>query len=191
MALTNSDKDYGRIAKWLHWGTALLFLASYCAVYYRQWFTERQTPENWTALQLHLSVGVTIGVLLVLRLIWRLTNTQPRICPGPAWQVKAAHWGHWLLYAMIFIMVFTGYTGTGANTEFFFLFDIPKFEDTSMMPALMSLLGVEYAAYEDVMDLIHKDIGGAWLVWMLILGHASAALYHHLVVKDRTLKKML
>ena len=44
--------------------TALLFLASYVSVYYRHWFTEDKTPENWTALQLHLSIGITIAVVV-------------------------------------------------------------------------------------------------------------------------------
>ncbi|GAB3025086.1 cytochrome b [Bowmanella dokdonensis] len=191
MPFKNTHKDYGSIAKWLHWGTALLFLAAYCAVYYRQWFTEKQTPENWTALQLHLSVGISIGVLVLLRIIWRLGNTPPRTCPGPAWQVRAAHLGHLLLYLMMVVMVFTGYTGTGANTEFFFLAEIPRFSDTAMMGPLMTLLGTNYESYENVADYIHKDLGGALLVWMLILGHALAAFYHHFVARDRTLKKML
>ncbi len=50
MPLHNTSTDYGTIAKWFHWGTALLFLAAYCSVYYRHWFTERGTPENFTAL---------------------------------------------------------------------------------------------------------------------------------------------
>lgn len=191
MPIKNTEKDYGSIAKWLHWGTAILFLCAYCAVYYRQWFTERQTDENWTALQLHLSFGVSIGVLVLLRIIWRLMNQQPRICPGPAWQVKAAHLGHVLLYLMMVGMVFTGYTGTGVPTEFFFMFDIPKFEDTAMLVPLMDFLGVTYQQYEETADFLHKELGGEWLVWMLILGHALAALYHHFVVQDRTLKKML
>jgi len=57
MSLKNTADNYGSIAKWLHWGTAILFLGSYLSVYYRQWFTEAKTPENWTVLQLHLSCG--------------------------------------------------------------------------------------------------------------------------------------
>ena len=56
MSLKNTAQAYGSIAKWFHWTTAGLFLASYMAVYYRHWFTEEKTPENWTALQLHLSI---------------------------------------------------------------------------------------------------------------------------------------
>ena len=44
--------------------------------------------------------------------------------------------------------------------------------------------------FENPIDFIHKEVLGAWLVWMLIAGHIMAALYHHFVRKDRTLKKM-
>ena len=64
MNLKNTKENYGTIAKTLHWFIAILFLVSYISVYYRQWFTEEKTPENWTALQIHLSIGVTIFVFV-------------------------------------------------------------------------------------------------------------------------------
>lgn len=57
MTLKDTAENYGSIAKWLHWLTALLILASYGTYYYRHWFTENRTPENWNVLQLHLSGG--------------------------------------------------------------------------------------------------------------------------------------
>ena len=77
--MKNTHKDYGLIAKTIHWLTALLFLGAYLSVYYRHWFTEVKTPENWNALQIHLSFGVTISVLVLLRVIWRLMNIAPTL----------------------------------------------------------------------------------------------------------------
>lgn len=189
--LKNSTTHYGQVARTLHWFTALLFLLAYCSVYYRQWFTEAQTPENWTALQLHLSFGVTIAVLVVLRLYWRLTNVQPAAEPGSALMHKAAHLGHLVLYGVLIVMPLTGYLGTGVATEFFFLFEIPKFADTWLFQVLIAEgLGLTFEQFEAPIDFIHKQ-GGAYLVWLLILGHAAAALYHHYHLKDRTLLKML
>ena len=51
-------------------------------------------------------------------------------------------------------------------------------------------LGISFETFEKPIDFIHKEVLGAWLVWMLIAGHVMAALYHHFVRKDRTLKKM-
>ena len=191
MTMKNTARDYGSVAKWLHWLTALLFLLSYVSVYYRHWFTEAKTPENWTALQLHLSAGISIAVVLVLRILWRAGNRLPEPEPGSRMAHLAAHLGHYALYAMMIIMVVTGYIGTGVNTEYFFLFDIAKFESTALFNSLVSeTMGLNFETFEKPVDFIHKDIFGAWLTWMLILGHVMAALYHHFVRKDRTLVKM-
>ncbi|MCO7224730.1 cytochrome b [Pleionea sp. CnH1-48] len=191
MRWKNTERNYGVIAKTLHWLTALLFLGAYVSVYYRQWITEAKTPENWTALQLHLSFGVSIGVLVLLRIIWRWMNRQPDEEPGTALEHKAARFGHYALYAVMIIMPLTGYMGTGVATEFFFLFDAVKFSDTWMFTGLIEQgLGISFEAFEAPIDFIHKEIMGAWVVWLLILGHIGAALYHHFVKKDRTIKKM-
>ena len=191
MTAKNTTQNYGSIAKWLHWTTALLFLGSYCTIYFRHWFTEQKTPENWTALQLHLSIGVTIAVVVVLRIIWRNMNQTPQQEPGSAPAHLAAHLGHYALYAVMILMPLTGYIGTGANTEFFFLFDIPKFDSTSLYQLVVTnWMGLSHEEFEAPIDFFHKEIMGKWLVWLLIAGHAIAAMYHHFVKKDRTLRKM-
>lgn len=190
MKLKNSRTEYGTLAKWIHWLTALLFLAAYVSVYYRHWFTDTKTPENWTALQLHLSFGVSIAVLVVLRVIWKSVNVTPEPEPGTKLEHQAAKAGHYALYGLLIIMPLTGYLGTGVATEFFYLFDIPSFKDTDLFIAVFSTT-MTFEQFEEPLDFIHKELLGAWLAWLLILGHAGAALYHHFVKKDRTLKRML
>lgn len=191
MSNFNTKENYGRIARWLHWGTALLFLLAYCAVYYRHWFTEKQTPENLVALQLHLSAGISVAVIVILRIIWRNMNVQPALEPGPRWQHLLAHSAHYALYAIMILMPLSGYIGTGVATEYFYLFQIPKFEDTWLFQTVVAgYLGMTFKEFEAPIDFFHKEIMGAWLVWILILGHAAAAMYHHYVYRDRTLVKM-
>lgn len=191
MQLKNTQQNYGLVAKVFHWGTALLFLGAYVSVYYRHWFTDAKTPENWNALQLHLSFGVSIGVFVLLRIIWTLMNTAPAQEPGTPMEHRAAKLGHYALYGIMIIMPITGYLGTGAATEFFFLFDIKKFPDTWLFAHLIeSGLGWSFEYFERPIDFIHKELLGAWLVWILIAGHVMAALYHHTIKQDRTLKKM-
>ncbi len=189
MSWKNTPENYGTVAKWLHWGTALLFLAAYATVYYRDWFTEKKTPENWTALQLHLVIGVTIGVLVVLRILWRSANRQPDAEPGNRLQHQAASLGHLALYAVMIVMPVTGYLGTGAAVEYFPLFDIPAFKNTWLFTDWIGQ-HMDFETFEKPLDFVHKKIMGEWLVWLLILGHALAALYHHYVLHDRTLNKM-
>ncbi len=52
-------------------------------------------------------------------------------------------------------------------------------------------LGLTFEVFEVPFDFFHKQIGGAWLVWMLIAVHVGAAVYHHRVLKDNTLRRML
>lgn len=191
MTVKNTRGNYGFIAKCLHWGTAFLFLVSYISVYYRHWFTERDTPANWTALQIHLSVGVTIAVFVALRIMWRITNRAPNPEPSTKLEHLAAPAGHYALYAIMIIAPTTGYLGTKVDTEFFFMFDIPMFADTWLFQSLiLDGMGMTFEEFEAPLDFIHKQILGKWLIWILILGHVLAALYHHFVKKDKTLHKM-
>jgi cytochrome b561 len=191
MQLKNNADRYGSIAKWLHWTTAILFLASYSAVYYRHWFTENKTTENWVALQFHLSVGISIAAVVVLRLIWRSFNPPPAPLAESRMAQLAIHLGHYSLYAIMILAPLTGYIGTGVDTEFFLLFDIAKFESTSLYQLIVNdWMSMSFEEFEAPIDFFHKEIMGKWLVWLLILGHVIAALYHHFVKKDDTLKRM-
>ncbi|TRY29934.1 cytochrome b [Aliiglaciecola sp. M165] len=191
MTLKNTSYQYGRIAKWMHWSTAALFLLAYCTVYFRQWFTEPNTSVNMTALHLHLSIGISLGVLVVLRVIWRIYSVSPSQEPGTRLEHLAAHLGHYALYAMMIVMPITGYLGTGLSTDFFFMFDIPRFADTELFKVVVvSWMDMSFEEFEKPIDYLHKDLLGAWIVWMLIAGHIAAALYHHFIKKDRTLQKM-
>ncbi|KAA3630560.1 MAG: cytochrome b [Proteobacteria bacterium] len=191
MALKNSARNYGTVAKWFHWVTAALFLASYCTVYYRHWFTESRTPENLAALQMHPSVGISIGVIVFLRLLWRSGNRAPAPESDSPLGNFLARFGHVALYAMMIVMPFSGYLGSGGSIDFFFLFEIPKFEETRLFSVIVrDGLGLTFEAFEAPVDFIHKDILGQWIAWLLIAGHALAALYHHYILQDRTLRRM-
>ncbi len=144
-----------------------------------------------TALQIHLAVGITIGALVLLRVIWRLTHTPPSLPSlpesGRQWQHRAAAIGHGLLYALMIAMPITGYLGTGAATEYL---GIPKVADTSLFNWLVvERLGLTFKEFEKPMDFIHKN-AGAYLVWLLILGHAAAALYHQFQLRDGLMWRM-
>ncbi|MBC6445250.1 MAG: cytochrome b [Alphaproteobacteria bacterium GM202ARS2] len=189
--LHNSSERYGTVAMALHWVVAALFLALYVSVYYRQWFTEPKTEANWSALQLHLSFGVTMAVFVVLRVLYKLWSQPPQEVPGTPLEHRAAKSVHWTLYAVMIIMPITGYLGTGADTEFFGLFDITQFRHTGMYETVVQgWLGLTWEQFEPPIDFVHKQ-GGAYFVWVLIGVHVSAALFHHFVRKDNTLRRML
>lgn len=168
MSIKNTAENYGTIAKWFHWLTAALFLGAYISVYYLHWFTDEKTPERFSSLQVHLSIGVTIAVIVVLRMLWRFSNRMPNQEPGSKLEHLAAHAVHYALYAIMIIMPITGYMGTGGNVDYFFLFEIPKFESTQLFESLVNNgLGITFAEFEKPMDFIHKDLLGAWVTPLL------------------------
>ena len=165
----NDSQSYGFVARALHWGTALLILGSYGSVYFRRFFTEANTEFNWAVLQLHLSLGLTILTVTVLRIIWYVVDQRPT----PEASSKAAVWGsrtgHTLLYVILFSMPVTGYLGTGANTDFSGFSKFPNSRaHTSLRFGVSDRLNMTFAEFEVVVDYLHKDVGGALLVWMLI-----------------------
>jgi cytochrome b561 len=192
MLLRNSRDRYGLVAQTLHWIVAVLFAVSYCSVYYRHWFTEKQTPENWLALQLHLAAGITVGVFVALRVAWRLTNAQPDEPPGSRLEHFAARSAHFLLYAFMIVMPITGYLGTGVATDSLWgVGDVPSFRNTALFHTVfVNGLGLTWEQFEAPIDFIHKN-SGAYLVWVLVLVHVAAALYHHWVRRDSVLRRML
>ncbi len=187
----NTDKRYGKIAMIFHWSVAILFLLSYITVYYRQWFTQPSTDINMTALYLHLSIGITVAVFVLLRIIYKFIDKTPKDVPGSKFEHWVAKSAHILLYAIMITMPLTGYFGTGLDTDFFFLFEIPRFQDTAIYNiVVIELLGLTWETFEPPIDFIHKQ-GGATIVWMLIAVHIAAALYHHFIRRDNVLRRML
>ena len=89
------------------------------------------------------------------------------------------------------IMPITGYLGTGAATDYFFLFEIPKFEDTALFRTVVAgWMGLTFKEFEAPFDFVHKG-SGAYIVWVLIALHTAAALFHHFVRGDAALKRMI
>ena len=76
-------------------------------------------------LQLHLSIGVTVAVVVLLRVLWIFYDRHPDPEPGAPIEHLAAKGGHYAPYAIMIIAPITGYIGTGVNTEYFFQFETP------------------------------------------------------------------
>jgi cytochrome b561 len=188
--MQQDTQEYGSFAKGLHWSIAALILASYVVVYCAAWFTEERTPGWVFLVRSHQAIGLTVGVLTVVRLLWRLNTTQPAPEPASAVQQMSARAVHWLLYILLLIMPLTGWIGANGDLQFGSI-TIPAFRHTPVYDLFVTRgLGVDWKTFERPIDAFHKDIVGPLILWPLVFVHIGAALYHHFVLRDRTLSRM-
>lgn len=105
-------KRYTQTAVLLHW---LIALMVFCQIAFG-WFLQtvpRNTPARSIDVNWHKSIGLTIGLLILFRLGWRLTHRPPPLpATLPAWEHILARWGHVGLYACMLLMPMTGYVAS-------------------------------------------------------------------------------
>ena len=177
MQLKNTLTRYGALAQLFHWVIVVLIITQFVLALR----AEGLSPiKKIGVLGTHKSIGITILVLAVLRLAWRLFNPVPPQPRGiPRWQELAAHVSHFLLYALLFITPMLGWLMSSArafSVSWFGLVQLPDFV-ASNRPLYDSLMTVHY-----------------WLSWTLVaiaFLHVAAAIKHHFVLKDDVLRRML
>ncbi len=179
MTLKNTPDRWGSVSKSLHWLIALLILA--LGIVGLLMGELPKTPKYFWVYTAHKSIGITVLVLVVLRLLWRLYAGAPRPVPGtPGWQERIASATHWLLYVMMFAIPLTGWLYDSASGlrpfKLFGLLEMPKLVAPDERAAQFS-----HAFHE----------WGFWALILVVLAHAGAALYHHLQQRDATLVRML
>jgi len=191
LQIKNTDRSYGIVAIVLHWVVAAAFIVNYAIIYWREWFFEPRSDEARALISNHTAIGVSVLVFVVLRILWKWMNKQPNHVPGTKTEHFAAHAAHVLLYVAMIVLPLSGYLGTAGPSQLFFAFEIPRFADTWIfMTIIEGWMGISWEAFEAPMDFIHKQ-GGAYVVSVLIAAHVGAALFHHFVRRDNTLKRMI
>ncbi|KRG86440.1 MULTISPECIES: cytochrome b [Stenotrophomonas] len=179
MSLKNTPDRWGSVSKSLHWLIALLILA--LGIVGLLMGELPKTPKYFWVYTAHKSIGITVLVLVVLRLAWRLYAGAPRPVPGtPGWQERVASATHWLLYAMMLAIPLSGWLYDSASGlrpfKLFGLLEMPKLVAPDEGAAQLS-----HALHE----------WGFWLLILVVLAHAGAAFYHHIQQRDTTLVRML
>ncbi len=170
--------SYSAPAKILHWLTAVCVL---CGVTLGITMLNMQPgPSQNQVFDLHRSFGATILFLTGLRLIWRLYSPPPPLVADlPIWQEHAARITHGALYFLLFAVPLVGWTGTsafGAPIVVFGLFELPDLVEPNKELATL---------------LLNTHMTLAFILCGLVALHIAAALQHHFVRKDETLRRML
>jgi len=176
--LRNTPDRFGLLAKSFHWLTLALLIGSFTLA-----FSMTGLPLSPRKLQLyswHKWFGVTIFLVAILRLGWRLANPVPRPpATMPRWQRRAAAASHAALYTLMIVMPLTGWIMSSAlNLPVVYLGLI----------YLPSPFGVDRELGEGMLH-VHRAL--AWALLTLVSIHVLAAFYHHTVLRDDVLRRML
>src|SRR5512144_1329239 len=105
----NTNDRYGSMSIAMHWGMAMLLLAVYASIELRELFPKGSDPRE--ALKTwHYMLGLSVFVLVWLRVVLNLSAPTPRIVPDQApWQKLAARWMHVALYVLMIGMPLAGW----------------------------------------------------------------------------------
>ncbi|MGF1748337.1 cytochrome b [Vibrio cionasavignyae] len=174
---TTSVQNYNSVSMALHWLSALVIIGMFAVglwmvdlTYYSEWY---KTAPHW-----HKSVGILLAVVTVFRLIWKQMTPTPNAEGSPIEKIGAKV-GHLMMYIALFVIFISGYlisTSDGRGIDVFEWFTVPA-------------LGELFANQSDIAGEVH--FYAAWFVILAAAGHAIAALKHHFINKDNTLRKML
>lgn len=146
--------------------------------------TQEWLPNRFVLYQWHKTFGVTVLILSVLRLIWRLTHRPPALPADiPAWQRTASHTTHGLFYALMLIMPLLGWAMVSAS-------ELPIPTVLYGFIPLPDMPGVPEADTVAARFRVLHEIG-AKLFMALIALHIGAALMHHFKDKDDVLTRMV
>lgn len=176
--IKNTTQRFGLVSIALHWTMALAFIGMYLLGDY---MVELDYYDTWyhRAPELHKSIGILLVALMLFRFAWNKSQDRPHDLSNHAWSNRIAHIVHGLFYLIVLLLLISGYlisTAKGKGIDVFDLFSIP-----AVFP--------ENSERGDSAGIVHEVIASIFM--LLVLAHAAAALYHHFVVKDFTLKRML
>ena len=169
---------YSTLSLVFHWGLALLILAQVLLITAHE---ATDGPMSREFVQVHKALGLSVLVLTLARIGWRMANPALPAPPGtPEWQKFAAKATHVLFYVLLIAIPMFGWAASsagGRDIHWFGLFDWP------LLPIERSrdLAGT-------FMDL-HE--AGVKALYVLLALHVLAALKHQFVDRDNVLHRMI
>ena len=167
----------------LHWLIALAIIGNWLLAQYAERLEHQKLEaQHEAAMGTHFALGMTVLILSVLRILWRLVHRPP--APNPAhkpWERTLASVIHKLFYILIIGLPFTGYMMLqtylgGMDVNMFGLFDFP---------------GIAMAKDKGANEVFHELHEIFATVMVVLLGlHVLGALKHHFGDRDDTLRRM-
>lgn len=172
----NTRHSFTPLARLLHWTMAILILTMlFVGV---GMISTVSTKHNWL-LALHRPLGISILVLVIIRLGVRLSHRPPALpADMPAFMQFLARVSHWVLYTLMFAMPLIGWAMLSAGN-----YPVRMWGGVDL-PHIVPANGVLFAWLRQAHGAL------AFLFFLTILGHMGAALYHGLIRRDDVLPSM-
>ena len=171
--------SYDRVAIGLHWLIGAGVLAQIALGWWMIDIPKQPVGVRLYWFNLHKSIGLTLALLIAVRIAWRLTRRPPPLPDSvPPWQRRVARASHFLLYVCMVTMPLAGYLGStfsGYPIKFF--------------GATLPGWGFKDESLKDFFSAVHLTT--AWIFMTLIGLHVAAALKHRIVDKDEVFARML
>ena len=176
IAAGDDGTSYDGVAITLHWLTAILVIANFVLAQIWDWYSDE--TKGWME-DAHMSFGVLLAAVVAARLVWRFIPGHQVSSIEAGWMRIASKGTHYMLYLLLIAEAALGFAfrwGAGRPMAFF---------ATGIPP----MIGEMSRPFRRELRELHEWIG--WAIIILALIHALAALYHHYVLKDRLLSRMV
>jgi cytochrome b561 len=167
---TTHARRYNRVAMVLHWIIAALIVLQACLGWYMNEILGDHSPARPPVVGLHISVGLTILMLVIVRIGWRLTNPPPPLPAGLApWERILSGTVHTLFYILMLALPLTGWAVVSAGKHPLLFWGVP-------WPKIPGLTGLSRDQHH-LLSHTHVFI----LMWILVISwflHVGGALKH-------------
>ncbi len=168
------DRRYSAVAMTLHWIIAALIVTQLCLGWYMNEGVPDHSPLQDRIQDIHVTVGLSMLILVLVRIGWRLTHVAPPLPAGmPTWEKALAYIVHFVFYLLMLAMPLTGWALVSVRHE-----DIPFFGLAwPAMPVLDHLAKTDAHAIGGKLKHLHIFI----LVWIVLINlalHLAGALKH-------------
>jgi cytochrome b561 len=161
----------------LHWLIAAIVVAVFALGWWMQEIPKQPPGPRADAFNLHKSIGLTILLLMLARVGWRLWHPPPPLPPMPAWNARLAHANHGVMYVALFVLTVGGYLGSawsGFPVKFFGL-TLPSWSGNRV-------------ELKELASVVHL-----WTSWVLLVAvalHVAGTAKHALVDRNGVLARM-
>ena len=183
---TTAQQRYTAVAIALHWAIALMILGLIAVGWIMEAMPGGPGSPKTAIIQLHKSFGITVLLLTIVRILWRLMNPQPPEPAMPALQKFAASAVHVLLYVLMIAMPLTGWIMASAEiglheTRYFGTFEM-------YVPGIPGLPEDTRKPLAEGFEQVHGNL--PWVIIALLALHVAGAIKHQFIDKDNLMSRI-